>query len=48
MAYAAAVTFILVWLVDKLFKFRSSPEKEMQGLDYSYHGEHGYGMMNPS
>jgi len=47
-AYAAAVTFILVWVVDKLFKFRSSPEKEMQGLDYSYHGEHGYGMMNPS
>jgi len=46
--YAAGVTLLLVFLVDKIFKFRSSNKDEMQGLDSSYHGEHGYGMLNPS
>jgi ammonium transporter, Amt family len=46
-AYAAIVTLILVWVVNKVIGLRSTPEAEMQGLDYSYHGEHGYGMLNP-
>lgn len=46
--YAAGMTLLLVFLVDKIFKFRSSNKDEMQGLDSSYHGEHGYGMLNPS
>jgi ammonium transporter, Amt family len=25
---------------------RSSDKDEMAGLDHSYHGEHGYGMLN--
>jgi len=29
-------------------KFRSAEEDEMAGLDRSYHGERGYGMLNPS
>lgn len=45
-AYAAICTFILVILVDKIVGFRSSEKAEMQGMDASYHGEHGYGMLN--
>lgn len=46
-AYAAIFTFILVFLVNKLVGFRASTEAEMQGLDHTYHGEQGYGMLNP-
>jgi Amt family ammonium transporter len=46
--YAALLTFIILWVVNKLFKFRSSMESEMMGLDNAYHGEHGYGMLNPN
>jgi Amt family ammonium transporter len=47
-AYAAAVTLIIVFVVDKLVGLRSTDNDEMQGLDASYHGERGYGMMNPT
>ncbi|MBN2213068.1 MAG: ammonium transporter [Bacteroidales bacterium] len=47
-AYAAFVTFILLVIVNKLVGLRSSVREEMQGLDASYHGEHGYGMVNVS
>ena len=47
-AYAAIMTLILLWVINKLFKFRSSSESEMMGLDSAYHGEHGYGMLNPN
>ena len=47
-AYAAVVTLIIVILVDKIIGLRSPPKIEMQGLDASYHGEHGYGMLNAS
>lgn len=46
--YAGVLTLGIVWLVDKVFKFRSSDMEEMQGLDRSYHGERGYGMLNPN
>jgi ammonium transporter, Amt family len=46
-AYAAIFTLILVFLVNKLVGFRASTEAEMQGLDHTYHGEQGYGMLNP-
>jgi Amt family ammonium transporter len=46
--FAASVTFIIVFLVDKIFKFKSSEDDEMAGLDRTYHGERGYGMLNPS
>ncbi len=45
-AYAAVVTFILVIVLNKTIGLRSSEKAEMQGLDSSYHGEHGYGMLN--
>jgi Amt family ammonium transporter len=45
-AYAAAMTFILVVVVNKVIGLRSSEKEEMRGMDSSYHGEHGYGMIN--
>jgi len=47
-AYAAVGTLVIVWVVDKLIGLRSKEKDEMQGLDKSYHGEHGYGMINLS
>lgn len=47
-AYAAVLTLALVFLVDKIFGLRSSDKDEMQGLDRAYHGERGYGMLNPN
>lgn len=46
--YAGVITLVILFVVDKLFKFRSSDKAEMQGLDRSYHGERGYGMLNPN
>lgn len=44
--YAGVMTFILAVIINKTIGFRSSDKEEMQGLDASYHGEHGYGMLN--
>jgi Amt family ammonium transporter len=46
--YAAIMTFIIIYLLDRVIKFKSSESEEMAGLDRSYHGERGYGMLNPS
>ena len=46
--YAAVMTLILLFIVNKLVGLRSSEKDEMQGLDAAYHGEHGYGMVNIS
>ena len=45
-AYAAVGTLVLVFLIDKVIGLRSKEKDEMRGLDTSYHGEHGYGMLN--
>jgi ammonium transporter, Amt family len=47
-AYSIVLTIALIWLVEKLFKLKSTDEEEMMGLDRAYHGERGYGMMNPN
>ncbi|MCK5281334.1 MAG: ammonium transporter, partial [Cyclobacteriaceae bacterium] len=47
-AYAAVLTYILLIIVSKTVGLRSSNASEMAGLDNSYHGEHGYGMLNPN
>jgi Amt family ammonium transporter len=44
--YAAVVTLIILFIIDKIIGIRSSDKDEMAGLDYSQHGEHGYGMLN--
>jgi ammonium transporter, Amt family len=47
-AYSAVGTFLILFILNKFIKIRSSEEGEMKGLDSFYHGERGYGMINPS
>ena len=47
-AYAGALTLVLIFIVDKIFGIRSTDKEEMAGLDRSYHGERGYGLINPN
>src|SRR5674476_522623 len=46
--YAAVMTFIIIFILNKFIRFKSTEDDEMAGLDRSYHGERGYGMLNPS
>lgn len=46
--YAAVMTWLILIVLNKFVKIRSTDECEMQGLDISYHGERGYGMLNVS
>jgi Amt family ammonium transporter len=46
--YAAGMTLAIIFVIDKIFKFKSSETDEMAGLDRAYHGERGYGMLNPN
>lgn len=46
--YAAVMTFILLWILNKTMGLRPTPQNEMRGLDNVYHGERGYGMLNPN
>lgn len=45
-AYAAVMTFVIIYLLNKVVPFKATEEEEMAGLDRSYHGERGYGMLN--
>jgi len=45
-ALAAIGTICICWIVEKTLGFRIDEEKEIDGLDYSLHGEHGYGLIN--
>lgn len=45
--YAAAMTALLIFVINRFTKFKSSESDEMAGLDRAYHGERGYGMLNP-
>jgi Amt family ammonium transporter len=47
-SFAAVMTFIIIYILDRVIKFKSSEDDEMAGLDRAYHGERGYGMLNPS
>ena len=44
-AFAVIGTFIISILVEKTVRFRISEKEEIDGLDYSLHGEHGYGLI---
>lgn len=46
--YAAVMTLIIIFVLNKFVKFKSTETDEMAGLDRAYHGERGYGMLNPS
>ena len=43
---AAIGTFILYFIVEKTVGFRLDEQKEIEGLDQSQHGEHGYGLVH--
>ena len=45
-ALAAVGTAVIYFMVEKTVGFRIDPQKELQGLDQSLHGEHGYGLMH--
>jgi len=47
-AYAAVGTLVILFILNKIIKLRPSDEGEMKGLDNYYHGERGYGMINPN
>jgi ammonium transporter, Amt family len=46
--YAAGITYLLLLFVSKFVGLRPDPAMEMKGLDDAYHGERGYGMLNPN
>jgi Amt family ammonium transporter len=46
--YAAGGTLLILFVLNKFIKIRSTEEAEMKGLDSFYHGERGYGMTNPN
>ncbi len=46
--YAVLVTLLILLLMKKFGGLRSTSDEEMEGLDRSYHGERGYGMLNPN
>ena len=46
-ALAVIGTAIIVFVVEKTVGFRIDEQKEIQGLDQSLHGEHGYGLVYP-
>jgi ammonium transporter, Amt family len=45
-AYAAIVSFVLLFIVEKTIGLRIKENDEMSGLDHSMHGEQGYGLIN--
>ena len=47
-AYAVVTTLIILFLVEKTVGLKASSEEEMQGLDHTFHGERGYGMLTPN
>ena len=45
-AYAALMTLLLGYLVEKLIGFRLNEADEKSGMDHVLHGERGYGLNN--
>lgn len=45
--YSAGMTALIIFTLNRFTKFRSTDSDEMAGLDRAYHGERGYGMLNP-
>ncbi len=40
--WAFSISFIIFKLVDKVMNLRVEPQQEIEGLDYSIHGESSY------
>jgi len=46
LVYAAAVTWILVLVVQRTVGFRLNDADQRAGMDHALHSEHGYGLLN--
>ncbi|MFA6400616.1 MAG: ammonium transporter [Salinivirgaceae bacterium] len=46
--YAVIGTLIIIFIVEKTVGLKSKTQDELDGLDHAYHGERGYGMLNPN
>lgn len=46
--YAALMTALIIFVLNRFVRFKASEDDEMAGLDRAYHGERGYGMLNPN
>ncbi|AOS82723.1 ammonia channel protein [Chlorobaculum limnaeum] len=46
--YAAVVSLVILFIVEKTIGLRVKENDEMSGLDHSMHGEQGYGLINPN
>lgn len=46
--YAAIGTIIIIFIVEKTVGLKSKTHDELDGMDHAYHGERGYGMLNPN
>jgi Amt family ammonium transporter len=44
--YCAAVSLVLIVVIEKLFGFRMEASGELAGMDHELHGEHAYGLLN--
>ncbi|MBI4768752.1 MAG: ammonium transporter [Deltaproteobacteria bacterium] len=45
LAYAGALTFLLLFIINKIIGFRLEQGDELAGMDESLHGEEGYGFL---
>ncbi len=45
-AIAAIGTVVIYFIVEKTIGFRIDDQGELEGLDQSRHGEHGYGLVH--
>jgi ammonia channel protein AmtB len=43
-AFAVALSFAILWAIDKTIGLRVTPDEEREGLDTALHGEQGYEM----
>lgn len=46
--YAIIGTLIIIFIVEKTVGLKATTNEELDGLDHAYHGERGYGMLNPN
>ncbi|AAM71381.1 MAG TPA: ammonium transporter [Chlorobaculum sp.] len=46
--YAAVVSLVILFIVEKTIGLRAKENDEMSGLDHSMHSEQGYGLINPN
>jgi Amt family ammonium transporter len=45
--FAALVTLVICFLLEKTVGFRADEQSELEGLDKALHGENGYGLIFP-